>query len=221
MLAAFGCVYFFWGSTYVAMRFGVQVLPPLVLASTRYLIAGPLMLAICAARGLPLWQTKRDFTFLAAIGVLMLGLGNTGVVWCEQYLSSGLAALLLASIPLFVALFEAFLPAGEGLSAKGWTGIVIGFLGLLILVSPGLHGQGGQLFATLVALGAAFAWTCGSVLARHARLATTAFVAAAWEMVFGGLFNSAMMLAAGSERHVRIGPRRPRGRSRGWWCSAH
>ena len=126
VLVAFGCVYFFWGSTYVAIRFGVEVLPPFVLGSVRYLIAGPLMLAICAARGMRLRQSWRDFGMLAAIGILMLGMGNMGLVWCEQYLSSGLAALLIAAIPVYVALFEAFLPSGEGLRAKGWVGIGIG-----------------------------------------------------------------------------------------------
>ena len=72
-------MYFFWGSTYVAIRYGVQVVPPFVLASVRYLIAGPLMLAICAARGLKLWQSKRDFAYLAAIGILLLGVGQHGL----------------------------------------------------------------------------------------------------------------------------------------------
>lgn len=200
---AFGCVYFFWGSTYVAIRFGVEVLPPFVLASMRFLIAGPLMLAICAARGMRLRQSWRDLGMLAAIGILMLGMGNMGLVWCEQYLSSGLAALLIAVIPVFVALFEAFLPNGEGLRAKGWVGIAVGFGGLVILVSPGLRegGHNSQLLGSAVAVFSAFAWTCGSILSRRAKVNTRAFVAAAWEMLFAGIFNFGLMwLTGGSYR---------------------
>ncbi len=206
VLVAFACVYFFWGSTYVAIRYGVQVVPPFVLASVRYLVAGPLMLAFCAARGMKLWQSKRDFALLAVIGILLLGVGNMACVWCEQYLPSGLAALLLAVIPLYVAIIEAALPRGEGLRARGWAGIGIGLLGLVILVSQdlrqGLHGAGGTLFASAVLVLAAFAWSCGSVLSRRAQLATPAFVAAAWEMVFGGLFASGLLLVSGEGHHL-------------------
>jgi len=204
---AFGCVYFFWGSTYVAIRFGVEVLPPFVLASMRFLIAGPLMLAICAARGMRLRQSWRDMAMLAAIGILMLGMGNMGLVWCEQYLSSGLAALLIAVIPVFVALFEAFLPNGEGLRAKGWVGIAVGFGGLVILVSPGLRegGHNSQLLGSAVAVFSAFAWTCGSILSRRAKLKTSAFVAAAWEMLFAGIFNFGLMWATGGTYRTHWG----------------
>jgi drug/metabolite transporter (DMT)-like permease len=204
ILIAFGCVYFFWGSTYVAIRFGVEVLPPFVLASVRFLIAGPLMLAICAVRGLSLRLNRREFGMLAAIGVLMLGGGNMGLVWCEQYLSSGLAALIIAVIPLYVALFEALLPNGEGLCAKGWIGVGIGFAGLIVLLSPGLregmHGDTRQLIGAAVALGCAFSWTAGSILSRRAKLPVSPFVAAAWEMLFAGLFNACVMMLAGGYR---------------------
>jgi drug/metabolite transporter (DMT)-like permease len=207
ILIAFGCVYFFWGSTYVAIRFGVEVLPPFVLASSRFLISGPLMLAICAARGLSLKVSKREFGLLAAIGILMLCGGNMGLVWCEQYLSSGLAALIIAVIPLYVAIFEAVLPNGEGLRAKGWVGVAIGLAGLVVLLSPGLregmHGDTRQLIGAGVALGCAFSWTAGSILSRRSRIQTSPFVAAAWEMLFAGLFNAAVMFISGDYHGTR------------------
>ncbi len=201
ILIAFACVYFFWGSTYVAIRFGLEVLPPFVLASSRFLIAGPLMLALCATRGVSLRLSRRELLLLAAIGILMLGLGNMGLVYCEQYLSSGLAALIIAIVPLYVAIFEAILPNGERLRTKGWIGVAIGLAGLLVLLSPGItesrHGDTRQLFGGAVALGCAFAWTAGSVLSRRARLAVSPFAAAAWEMLFAGIFNTAVMLLSG------------------------
>lgn len=197
VLFAFACVYIFWGSTYLAIRFGVQVVSPFVLGSVRFLIAGPLMLGICAARGLKLRQSPRDFAILALIGVLVLGIGNQGVVWAEQYLASGLAALLVAVIPLYVALIEVVLPGGEGLRARGWAGIGIGFAGLVALLWPGLreglHSRSGALIGSIVCILAAFSWTCGSVLSRRAKLATRAFVAAGWEMLFAGAFNCALI----------------------------
>ncbi len=204
MLFAFGCVYVFWGSTYVAIRFGVEVLSPFVLASIRFLIAGPLMLAICAARGMKLRQTRRDYVMLAVIGVLMLGVGNVGLVWSEQYLPSGLAALLIAVIPIYVALLEAFLPGGEGLRAKGWVGIGVGFAGLILLLSPGfregMHSASGQMMGAIVAIVCAFGWVCGSILSRRAKLQASAFVAAAWEMLFAGIFNTCLMAGFGGLR---------------------
>lgn len=206
VLVAFGCVYFFWGSTYVAMRYGVQVLPPFVIGTTRYLVAGPLMLGICAARGMKLRQSPRDFAILAVIGILLLGIGNTACLWCEQYLPSGLAALLLAVIPLYVALIEVVLPRGEGLRARGWVGIGVGLVGLVILLSPGWGKVGGDasevLVASVVLILAGFAWSCGSVISRRSQLATSAFVAAAWEMVFGGVFNAGLLAVSGEAKQM-------------------
>ena len=197
VLIAFGCVYFFWGSTFVAIRYGVAVLPPLVLGSTRYLIAGPLILGISALMGLRVRFSWGVIARLAVLGVLMLGMGNQGLVWAEQYLSSGLAALLYASVPLFVALTEVVLPSGEALRARGWVGVGVGFAGLAVLVLPGLkesrQGHGGQLMGAVVVVLAALAWSWGSVLARRSKLPVNPFVASGWEMTFGGLFN--LMLA--------------------------
>ncbi len=203
---AFVCVYIFWGSTYLAIRFGVEVLSPFVIGSVRFLISGPLMLAFCAARGMRIRQSARDLALMALIGLLILGIGNTGVMWAEQYLASGLAALLVAVVPLYVALLEVFLPGGEGLRAKGWLGIGIGFAGLVVVLSPGLrdglHGHGGQLVGSLVAVVSAFSWTCGSVLSRRAKLSAGPFVAAAWQMLFAGVFNFFALLAFEGRRGV-------------------
>ena len=201
VIVAFACVYVFWGSTYLAIRIGVEVLPPFLLASSRYLISGPLMLALCAMRGMSLRITWRQAAVLAAIGVLLLSGGNMGLVWCEQYISSGLAALIVAVVPLYVALFEIVLPGGESLRARGWVGMMIGFAGLIIVLSPGvrdsLNGDHRQLLGGGVALVCALAWSAGSVLARRSKLSVSPFVAAGWEMTFAGIFNTLILFATG------------------------
>jgi drug/metabolite transporter (DMT)-like permease len=198
-------VYLFWGGTYLAMRFGVEVLPPFVLAATRFMIAGPLMLAFCAVRGIPIRPTRRELGLLVVIGVLMLTGGNTSVLWAEQYVPSGLTALLYSGTPIYAAVIELFLRKGEGLAARGWVGVAVGFAGLVLLVWPELsgHAQGGGLevrhraLGIVVTLFGTVCWTSASVLSRHTTVRLSGFAAAGWEMLFAGLFNTAIMFGVG------------------------
>jgi drug/metabolite transporter (DMT)-like permease len=204
ILVSFLCVYFFWGSTYLAIRYGLDELPPFVIASTRFLISGTVLLALCAIRKVRMMPTRREFGVLAIIGVLMLGCGNTALLWSELYLATGLSALLIAVIPLFAALIEMFLPNGEGLPARGWIGITIGFAGLAFLVSPRLHnsfhGNSRQMIATAIILAGAFCWTAGSIISRRSTIGISGFAAAGWQMLFGGIFNTGLMFAWGGYR---------------------
>lgn len=204
ILVSFLCVYFFWGSTYLAIRYGLDELPPFVIASTRFLISGTVLLALCAIRRMRMMPTRREFGVLAIIGVLMLGCGNTALLWSELYLATGLSALLIAVIPLFAALIEMFLPNGEGLPARGWIGITIGFAGLAFLVSPRLHnsfhGNSRQMIATAIILAGAFCWTAGSIISRRSTIGISGFAAAGWQMLFGGIFNTGLMFAWGGYR---------------------
>jgi drug/metabolite transporter (DMT)-like permease len=183
------------------MRYGVEVLPPFVLASARYLIAGPIMLALSAILKLKMRPSAQEFGRLAIIGVLMLGCGNTSLMWAEQYIPSGLAALLVASIPLYAALIEAVLPQGEGLPVQGWIGIFIGFAGMVFLLWPklrqGLHGDSREIIAAFVTLVGTLCWTAASVISRHSTIRISGVASAGWQMVVGGLFNLGMMLVSG------------------------
>jgi drug/metabolite transporter (DMT)-like permease len=209
VLISFCCVYVFWGGTYLAMRYGVEVLPPFVLASARYLIAGPIMLALSAIFKLKMIPSRQEFSRLAIIGVLMLGCGNTSVMWAEQYIPSGLAALLVASIPLYAALIEAVLPRGEGLPMQGWIGIGIGFAGMVFLLWPklraGLHGDSREVIAAVVTLVGTLCWTAASVISRRSTIRISGVASAGWQMVFGGLFNLGLMLVSGGYRGAQWG----------------
>lgn len=209
ILIAFGCVYFFWGSTYVAIRFGVEVLPPFVLGAVRYTIAGLLMLAFCWTRGIKLRLSGREAWLQITIGVLMLTGGNVGLMYAERTLASGLSALIIAVIPLYVALFEAVTPRGEGLRARGWIGITVGFAGLVVLLAPGLrdslHGNRGQMIGGLFALGCALSWTAGTIIARRFKMPVSPFASAGWQMLAAGLLNTIVMLALHSNRDSHWG----------------
>ena len=131
IVLAFAGVYFFWGSTYTAIRIGAAEMPALLLAGTRFLIAGTLLLAWCRWRGLRLFWPPRTMLLLGLMGLLLLGGGNVGLVYAEQTLPSGLASLVLAVIPLYVALIEIVLPGGEPLPVLN--------LARLVNASPGAN----------------------------------------------------------------------------------
>jgi drug/metabolite transporter (DMT)-like permease len=204
---AFACVYFFWGSTYTAIKIGTQYLPALLLTGTRFLISGSLLLLFCRFRGLRVLYARREMAWLALLGILMLGIGNFGLVYSEKALPSGLAALIVAVVPLYVALLEKILPGGEQLHARGLAGLLLGFAGLGVLMEPslihGLSGQGRQAIAAAVLLISSFSWAVGSLLSRRAKLGVDVLVAAGWQMFFAGAGNMLLSTALGDWSQAR------------------
>jgi drug/metabolite transporter (DMT)-like permease len=201
IVLSFASVYFFWGSTYTAIRIGAAQMPALLLAGTRFFIAGAILLAWCRWRGLRLLWPPRTMLILSLIGLFLLSASNVSLVYAEKTVPSGLASLVLAVMPLYVALAEMLLPRGEPLPARGWLGMALGFAGLAALVWPSLRSGFAGDFTRLAAIGAllagAFAWTVGSILSRHARLPVNCFVAAAWQMLIAGAFCTLLGTALG------------------------
>ena len=203
LAVALGTVYLVWGSTYLAIAVADRSLPPLLMLSVRFLIAGGIMLAWAAWRGdlrgaLP---SRREWGAAAVVGLLLLVIDTGGVALAEQRVPTGQAALLIASVPLFTALldrtfFETKLPLGAV------AGIGAGLLGVGLLV-----GTGGRIdpLGTAVLLVAAFAWSAGSLVARVAPLPRKPFVSAALQMLCGGVMLGVLGASAGEVSQVRLG----------------
>ncbi|MGH9600119.1 MAG: EamA family transporter [Terracidiphilus sp.] len=197
ILLAFGSVYLCWGATFTAMSIGVRLLPATVFAGTRMLIGGLILLTFCALRGKRLFYSRGVMARLGLVGVLLLFGGNIGLVWSEKYLASGLAALIVAVVPLYVAVIESLLPYGERLRLRGTIGLALGMLALVALLWPSfraaLAAPGGgipmRLIAALVVLLGALSWSCGSILFRRMSLPVDPLVAAGWEMLAAALCN--------------------------------
>lgn len=196
IVLAFASVYFFWGSTYTAIRIGAAEMPALLLTGVRFTLAGAILIAWCRWRKLRLVFPAKTMLMLAVIGLLLLGCGNLGLVYAEETLPSGLSSLILAVTPLYVALIEMFLPGGEPLPGRGWLGMIIGFAGLSALLWPSLRagfaGNRSVLVAILALLAGALVWSVGSILSRRTKLPVNSFVAASWQMIFAGVFNTVL-----------------------------
>lgn len=183
------------------MSVGVRLLPATILAGTRMLAAGLIMLAFCRLRGKRLFYDRRVMGHLGVLGILMLFGGNIGLVWSEKYLASGLAALLVAVVPLYVAVIESLLPRGERLRVRGIAGIGLGFVALIALLWPSFHAAVSaqsrpmQIVAALIVLLGALSWAIGSVRFRRVGLEVDPLVAAGWEMMAAGLCNVALATA--------------------------
>jgi drug/metabolite transporter (DMT)-like permease len=196
IVLAFASVYFFWGSTYTAIRVGAAQMPALLLAGTRFFIAGAILLGWCRLRKLRLAWPPKTMLLLWLMGLLILGGGNLGLVYAEETVPSGLASLMLGVTPLYVALLEMFLPGGEPLPRRGWLGMALGFAGLAALLWPslrnGLEGDRTRLWAVAALLAGALCWSVGSIVSRRARLNVNSFVAAAWQMLAAGAFSTVL-----------------------------
>jgi drug/metabolite transporter (DMT)-like permease len=201
IIVAFALLYVLWGSTYLAMRVIVRDMPPYVAGAVRYLAAGPIMLAACALLGRKISLTRRDLGQLLVIAILLLSIGNIGVLWGEVYVSSGLASLIVALVPIWVVMIEAWIFRAGRMTAQGLFGLAIGIVGLLVLlwprISSGTHLGRLELLGSGILAGASFFWALGSVFSHRFNLTVDVFASAAWQMTLGGLVNGAVALITG------------------------
>lgn len=197
VLVAFAAVYVIWGSTYLAIRVAIETLPPLLMAGTRFLLAGSLLYGWMRLRGAE--RPQRAHWRSAAIvgGFLLLG-GNGGVVWAEQRVPSGLTALLVATVPLWMTLLGWWLGHERRPNRRVAAGLFLGLLGVGLLVAARGVGDptGADPLGAVVLVGASLSWAYGSLWSRRAELPRSPFLATAMEMMAGG----ALLLVASGLR---------------------
>jgi drug/metabolite transporter (DMT)-like permease len=207
VIVAFALVYLFWGSTYLAIGIADdQYLPPAVMCALRFLIAGPLMLAACAAMGRTVRITLNEAVRLATIGCLLLVGGNGGLAWAEQWVPTGLAALIVAVTPIWFMVLETFVFRGDRLSRRGLIGLALGIAGVAILFWPKVAERNTlgsmQLVGSCVLLLCSMSWAVGSVLSRKWQMKIDPLTATGWQMSFAAIGNALVALVLGQQHHI-------------------
>jgi len=201
--AAFAAVYIIWGSTYLAIRYAVETLPPFLMAGTRFLIAGAVLYAWQRFRGVD--RPKRVHWRSAAIvgGLLLLG-GNGGVVWAEQTVPSGVTALLITTVPIWMVLLEWLRRDGVRPDGAVVAGVLLGFVGVVVLVWSDDLGGGVPLnhVGAMVLVLASLSWSVGSIYSRSAPLPDSPLIFTAMEMLCGGGLLAAAGLLSGETGRV-------------------
>ena len=204
LLIAFAAVYFIWGSTYLFIRFAIETVPPFLVGGIRFLLAGAVMYAWLRIRGaarpkLAEWRSA----FI--IGPLMMTGGNGGIVWSEQFVSSGVVALVVAIVPLWMLLLS-WMRGGARPSGREWLGVATGLVGVALLVSTDSNpGQGGlSPLALLVMIFSTLSWSVGSLIARDAPLPASPLLASAMEMLAGGVGMLAIALLRGEYAQLAV-----------------
>lgn len=188
LLLAFAAVYVIWGSTYLAIRFGVETMPPYLMAAARFSLPGLILYVWSRWRGAPR-PTPREWRGTAIAGTLLLLAGNGVLTWAEQWVSSSLAALLVATVPLWMTLLPWLGRRSPAPSARGLAGLVAGFAGVGILVGAPVPGGGGarELIGSLSILAASAAWAMGSLYSRTGGLPTSPWMSTAMQMIAGSV----------------------------------
>lgn len=207
---AFAIVCVVWGTTYLGIRIALETIPPLLLTGSRFVAAGLVMFGIARFRG---ERTPWDFKTLAnlaLVGFLMVGVGNLAVVWAEQYVPSGLAALLVATAPFWMAIIEAFRRGGERLDLRGGIGMLIGFVGVAMLVTPGGSGVPWNvkfLLGVLAIQIGGMCWQLGSARGKYQLRYVPLLTSAALQMFFGGAIVTIVGFAIGEGPRFVVNPR--------------
>src|SRR5919204_2139163 len=202
---ALATVYVVWGSTYLAIRVMVETMPPLLAAGVRFATAGAIFLvALVAASGRTrIRVTRREAAGAGLLGLLLPFGGNGLVTVAEQHVPSGLAALIIGSVPLWVVLLRA--AHGDRPPRATIAGVVIGFTGLALLVLPGDRPGDAPLWGVLVCVAAALSWGAGSFYSRRLPQPGDALASTAWQMLLGGVAMLLVALVAGEAGDVHPG----------------
>ncbi len=200
-----GIVYIVWGSTYLAMRYAIATIPPFWMSGTRHFVAGTLLFGFLKLRGIR-WPSLREWGAAARVGILLLSLGNGGVVWSEQYVASGVTALIVAFVAIWMVLIDWLQPGGHRPRRGVFIGLSLGLAGVALLVGPAHVGGDQRVNVTgaCVLVLASFAWALGSIISRRLPLPREPLLATAMEMLCGGAVLWLLGGLAGEGRNFHL-----------------
>lgn len=207
---AFIAVCVIWGTTYLGIKVALETIPPFLMGGIRYVIAGLLLGSILIARGEKL-PPPAEWGRIAFLGFLMITLGNGGVNWGEQYLASGITAVVIATSPFWMVAVDAFFPGGEKLSMRKFIGLAVGFSGIVLLVWPDLTLEGANgrqvLLGVLALQIACLGWSVSSSYTKRNAVNRSVLSVAAVQMFFGGLFMLLIGTVSGEWSVISLNPR--------------
>ncbi len=185
--AALGAIYLIWGSTYLGIRFAIETMPPFLMAAVRFLIAGALLYAIRRLMG-DRRPMRDEWRSSAIVGLFLLTGGNGCVVFAEQWVPSGLTALIIGTTPLWIVLLDWLRPGGHRPAWRAFLGVAVGFAGIALLIGPAAF-QGasrGQLLGSLLLIFGTLLWAIGSLYGRSARPPSSPLLGVSMQMLAGG-----------------------------------
>lgn len=207
---AWAAVCLIWGTTYLGIRVALETIPPALIGGIRFTIAGVVLAALLRARGERL-PGREHWRGMATVGLLLIGVGNGAVIVAEQWVPSGITAVVIATSPFWMAIVEALIPGGERFSSRALTGMCIGFGGILLLLWPDLTAGGeiGRQFVVgLVALQLAqVGWSIGTSYSKRHAPQENALAASALQMFFGGAAMLAVATVRGEWRDLAFSAR--------------
>lgn len=207
VIAAYVAVCVLWGSTYLAIRIGVSDFPPELFAGIRFTITGILMLLFVKLRGLAFPENVATIRNQAIVGLFLLLGGNGLVVFAEQWVHSGVASLLVATVPLFMALIELFIPGRPRIDFKGWIGLLIGFAGVALLVFSNSHTGSVDIKGAALLMAASLCWAIGSVYSKSFKPTGSLFGNIGIQMLAGGLGLTTTGLLLGEASRLQFTPK--------------
>lgn len=202
--AAYLSVCIFWGSTYLAIRIGVQELPPLLFAGIRFLVAGSVILGFASLKGLPYPTRLQDLKAFSVVGLLLLFGGNGLVVMAEQWVHSGITSLMVATVPLFMAMIEYLFIRQERLAWKGWLGLAVGFAGVGVLVMADDLVEAVNPLGAMLLILACLSWAGGSVYSKTLKPTGSVVTHIGIQMLAGGAALTLTGLLLGEGARFRL-----------------
>jgi drug/metabolite transporter (DMT)-like permease len=208
--AAFAAVCIVWGTTYLAIRVAVTTMPPFLLTGARYLFAGVVLFIVARLHGDAIPRSGRVLGDVVLCGVLMVAIGNLSVVWAEQWVPSGFAALFVGTAPFWSTLIEVLRRSGERLELRRGIGMLVGFLGVAMLVTPRGAGKAFDsrfVIGALVIQAGCIAWQYGTIRGKYALAAVPPLMSSALQMLAGGLVVTLAGVALGELPRFHATPR--------------